>query len=331
MPGVRRNIILFNDTSRSKHFGCKLVMRELLSLMQVRGLEPSYALRVGRDWRRRADRVAALSNLSAVIVNGEGTIHHTASRPGARRLLELARFAHDRLGVPAFLVNATLHDIAPEDGPRLREFDGIFVRESRSLDAVENLGSFATVVPDLTLHAVLPRGVSARQGVCGTDNVVQSLGVRLRQLCRQNGWPFWPMHYSLRNLRRQPPSVDRFLPDYILVCLRTKDYASALAGFLTSHRLLVTGRYHAVTYAMLTRTPFLAVESNTPKISSLVADALGNTRRVIDPDDLLRTDLEQYASWEGGELASLDRFCAHARSSAERMMDDIAARIGGAS
>jgi hypothetical protein len=138
------------------------------------------------------------------------------------------------------------------------------------------------------------------------------------------------MSYARRHLRRQPPSVDRFLPSYLLVRLGVRDYAAALAGYLSGHRLLVSGRYHAVTYAMLTRTPFVAVESNTPKISSMLQDAFGGTRRVVPAERLAEIDVEEYAEWAPGELVALDAFCARARASAEAMADDIAAQIAAA-
>jgi hypothetical protein len=327
IPRARRNVVLFNDTFRSKHFGCKLVMRELNALLRRRGLQPVWSQRVGRDWRPHEEAIRALPDPAAVIVNGEGTIHHTDARPNARALLEAAAFAHERLRAPAFLINATLHELAGEDARRLQEFDRVYVRESSSLREAERLGVSARVVPDLTLHAELPRRGGERRGVCATDNVVQEVADGIRELSRRRGWPYWPMSYARRHLRRQPPSVDRFLPSYLLVRLGVRDYAAALAGYLSGHRLLVSGRYHAVTYAMLTRTPFVAVESNTPKISSMLQDAFGDTRRIVPAERLAEIDVEEYAEWAPGELAALDAFCARARASAEAMFDDIAAQI----
>lgn len=47
---------------------------------------------------------------------------------------------------------------------------------------------------------------------------------------------------------------------------------------------LITGRFHAVTYAIMCRVPFLAFESNTPKISYLVNDVGLNPSRVLHPE-----------------------------------------------
>ena len=325
MPGKTRNVAVFNDTQRSRHFGCKLVMREMLALMTARGLRQVWSQRVGRNWKPRADAIRALPDLAAIIVNGEGTIHHTATKPKPRRLLELASFAHQELRVPAYLVNATLYEIANEDAARLGEFDAVFVRDHASRLEAQRLGVEARVVPDLTLHAELPSWAGERSGICGTDSVREAIAAQIHQLCRIRGWSYWPIAYPLRNLKRQPPSVDKFLPSFIAAYSGVQDYAAVLARFMSRHRLVVTGRYHAVAYAMLTRTPFVAVESNTPKISAMLTDALGSTRRVISAEELPHMDFERFANWDEDELRRLEAFCTYAHRAAEGVFDEILA------
>ena len=92
----------------------------------------AWSHRVGVDWRTFRPN-SAIPAIAGIVVNGEGSIHHSASRPRARYLSQLGNFAHDDLGVPAFLLNATISDIEDDVADELRAFDRIWVRESGSL------------------------------------------------------------------------------------------------------------------------------------------------------------------------------------------------------
>jgi polysaccharide pyruvyl transferase WcaK-like protein len=67
--------------------------------------------------------------------------------------LALARFARDDLGVPAFLINATINDLEPMLFDELRLFTAIYVRESASEQLLATHGIRASIVPDLTFAA----------------------------------------------------------------------------------------------------------------------------------------------------------------------------------
>ena len=64
------------------------------------------------------------------------------------------------------------------------------------------------------------------------------------------------------------------------------DDPHAFLKWTAGKALIVTGRYHTVTLCVLTRTPFLYLESNTPKTTALVADVGLRTERKIEPEDL---------------------------------------------
>lgn len=303
-------------------------MDNLCLLLREQGVEPTWFWPSGRDWQLHPDQLPRRGEVDAVVVNGEGTIHHSATRPRAHWLAAVGRLSHDRLGVPAFLVNATLEANEAALYTALREFDGIFVRERGSLDELARFGLSGTLVPDLTL-AIGPRTAPARRaGVLVTDSVLPAVTARLRQYSDRHGAEYFTLHYP----RKPPPKQLRrpvlFLRRYLAW------RAAARAGRLDSDyfvnriasaRFVVSGRFHAVTVAVLTETPFVGISSNTRKTDSVVEDAFGARGRLIDLDALDSLDVEAYSRFSDEETARLRNYLRRGRSATDQMVGAIAA------
>lgn len=316
----RLNVAVFNDTRPTRHVGCQIVMRELINNLQRQDMEPVWFHPVGVDWRDNLEALPRRGDVDAVIVNGEGSIHHSQTRPRARFLPEIARFARDRLSVPAFLVNSTLYAIDDQVGDDLRVFESIFVRESQSQDVLTGFGIASSIVPDLTIQAPIA-SAGVRQGVCGTDSVIVSSAQLIRDLCKANGYPY-------RGMIRIPKSEET---SNDVVTAHVQEYCR----WLSSHELVLTGRFHTVTLCIATRTPFIAVESNTPKISAFVRDILGSTNRIVEASALAGMDLTQMAGWTQTEQQTLNDVLPRVRSATNDMfsairLSTIAARRRGA-
>lgn len=320
-------VAIFNDTRRTSHYGCEFVMETLIAQLRARAIEPVFFWPMGEDWRGRPQVAQALRSVDAVIVNGEGSIHHSARRERAHYLAEIAGHAEDTAGIPAFLVNSSLYALEQSVVDKLRRFESIYLRESRSLAALAGSGIAAAVVPDLTLLVAPPPRV-ARHGVLGTDSVKRDVAQVLKALCQRRGWH----HSKLTHAAR--PRLSEYGLGYDSLRRHAKWAHAALTGrntrdrraflaWLASHTLLCTGRFHAVTLALATRTPFLAVESNTPKISGLLEDVFGNASRVVPLDSLDALADPAARTWSAAEAAALDAFLASARQRSAAMFDHI--------
>jgi len=329
---VRRRVAVFNDTRRTSHYGCEIVMETIIAELRRRHLEPTFFWPMGHDWRGRADVAAALRTVDAVIVNGEGSIHHSARRDRAHYLTEIAAFARRTAGIPSFLINSTLFGLEPRVIDNLRQFEAIFLRESRSLAVLEGSAIDAGVVPDLTLYATHAAARGARAGVLGTDSVKHDLARRMKALSRARGWDYSRLTHAAR-----PRLADHGLHrEYLrrhakwlgaaLLGRNTRD-RQRFIDHLAAHQLVCTGRFHAVTLALATHTPFLALESNTPKISGLLEDVFGHAARVV-PMSRLETlaDPAGYA-WSAAEEAALAAFLRVARAKTTAMFDAIRTRL----
>jgi hypothetical protein len=162
------------------------------------------------------------------------------------------------------------------------------------------------VVPDITLSADLPKA-EARSGYCYSGNVKRDSGEQLAARGRAGNMPF--------------------------VCVKQEEYGEApfapgpleYARQLSSYELMLTGRFHVVTFCLATETPFVAVESNTPKISSLLRDIFGAADRVISDEEIANVDLSRFARWSDSEIAKLRTFRSAAKEKVDRMFAEIGA------
>jgi hypothetical protein len=100
------------------------------------------------------------------------------------------------------------------------------------------------------------------------------------------------------------------------------DYMDRIAGL----EMLVTGRFHAATFALAAGTPLLAVDSNTHKIAALIEDAGLDSDRVIGPDDLARLD-PRPRLWSAAEREGLDAYLDDGRKATDALFADLAGLV----
>ena len=207
--------------------------------------------------------------------------------------------------------------LPPDDLADLRHFDRIWVRESASLRILQDAGfNNAGMVPDLCFSADFNSGTE-RHGTVLTDSVLPATTAALRQRATETGARFLPMQ-PLRAL-----SYVKWAVNHAALSAAAADYYRALAGANT----VITGRFHAVIFCLLARTPVLAVASNTSKIEAMLRDALGSDSRMVEPGSL-PPDVPPYSA---DELARLSAYIATARAQAQAMFDAIAGDLRGTS
>ncbi len=312
---TRRTAFLLNDTSISGHPGCVTVMSVIRENLEKRGISIAGAWPVGLDKTLGFTLHAKAAAASAVIVNGEGTIHNTATRPGARRLLQSARHLRQLTPAPMFLINATIENLRAQDFGDLAMFSRIFVRDSRSRNYLRSHGLEAEVVPDLCLSARF--GAAPRTDrVIMTDSVLPAASALLRKCSAAAGATFLPM--------RRP--VVRSVVQWALDPASHKSSANRYFNAISSAKSVVTGRFHAAVFSLLAETPFLAVGSNTPKIQSFLFDALGDEKRMVTAD-FLRQGAITVPDLTAMELQRIRSYVASAHERAQDMFDVIGDRV----
>jgi hypothetical protein len=323
-------VVVVNDTRVDRHHGCGRVMRTLLGLAEANGLDVIATAPAHADWRADPAFMAALDRARLVIVNGEGTLHH--DRPAGVRLLEAGAEARAR-NIPAALINASWQANGPDLAARLTDFALVAARERRSAAEIAAAGHTARVVPDLSLYEPV-EPPSPRQGVGFTDSVVRHLIPALEAARRRVGGQPAPIQYGggLLSWVRQGLAREDLARPGRLIALTAARLASAPARVaddgaymarIAALDLLVTGRFHAATFALAAGTPLLALDSNTHKIAALVEDAGLDPRRLLEPHELTLARLTA-ASWTAAERANLADYLADGRRATEALFGDLA-------
>lgn len=257
-------ILLCNDTGTKSHIGCQAVSdahARMLGRMGHIVYHRYFVNELARHARPTlAETVAALegddkvmkrlNRSDAVIVNGEGTLHHNRGLEYIA-LLMLAK----RLGKATLLVNALFQDM-DIDARVLNTLDAFFVRDKLSEAYARASGLRCVHVPDSILGAGFsgdPRpdfdgalvvtdwhkSRDADVGAASTRFLIEAPAGEPRR--------FFPLH--AREARTH--------------------WAGAVAAMGTA-RLVVTARHHGVYLALMAGVPFVPLESNSWKIRATV-------------------------------------------------------------
>lgn len=333
----RPGVVVLNDTRVDRHHGCERVMGAMETLLARNGMDAVGMCPSHQDWQQDGTFLKALERARMVVVNGEGTIHH--DRPAGRKLLEIGAYARAR-GIPAVLVNAGWEANGPEMLRMLGDFAVVSVRDSASANAVRASGRSCRIVPDLSLYGPAPPRppLETRQGIAFTDSVDRFKSVALEQCRRRLDGHTLSILFPppgavgyLRFVREGFAARDALTPRVLLRILRlrhrlcqnsfacTQPFLAALSRF----RLLVSGRFHACTLALITGTPFISVPSNTGKIATLIADAGLESWRataLIDPSSIAAANA---SGWSAREREAIDAYIDTARSGADRLFMEI--------
>jgi hypothetical protein len=268
-------ILLANDTGSVDHFGCLAVSDAHARLIGRAGHTARHRIFVNQLSRFQADNetdlmdaiernpsiLALIEETDAVIVNGEGTIHHGSGLP----LLALLGVAQ-RHGKITGLVNAVFQD-TPGFEKVLTRLDTLAVREPRSLAYLQSRGLSARLQPDSILFAGFQDAPPTLEGIVVTDShwTRNDIGACLEGFAAEFGGTQVALH--------SPNSRDnwQFLP-----------------ARLANVDLLVTGRHHGVYLAIISGIPFVALPSNSHKIEGTI-EMLGAVDFFVDNCDNLRS------------------------------------------
>lgn len=334
-----KSVVLVNDTTTQMHHGCELVMRQIRLLLAKRGIKVLATSDEGTDWRSDKAFLAAAARCDAIIVNGEGTIHH--NRPAGRKLLEVTELA-EQYRIPAFLINTTYQDNPPEFKQYLDKFSAIFVREGESAKELAELAVPSTVVPDITLSYDY-QPYSERRQIGVSDSSITPISKKLFALCRENDALFLPVLRSskydgvfslterLRDVKFELTKLKLKLTgseDYLqLRNLYVKKSIKQFFDAVASCHVVVSGRFHVICFCLLTETPFLGIDGNSHKIQSMLNDIGLSPDRIIAENAIESIAMSSHYAYTQEELTALRAFKLQARAGINNMFDVIAQTI----
>mgnify|MGYP001950457446 CR=1 FL=1 len=329
-----RAAVLLNDTRCDRHHGCDLVVECILATAEKAGIRIVATAPAHCDWQSSSSFTAAFSAADLIIVNGEGTVHH--DRPSARYLLN-AGVEAQRLGKPSALINTTWYRNGTRFAELAASFDLISVRESTSAMELKQSGLSARIVPDLALLTSMPEGAT-RAGIAYSDCVVASTALQLHERMHHTDAEFLSMFHQpnrfrslLRTARRYARVKTKSDPVSTIASIRLaliearsefKDRDTFLTS-IASKKLIVTGRFHMMVLAMASRTPFLVIESNTPKCTATLTDSGLARWRSVREEEITPELMKRASLWEADEPHHLEAFISSGKEKMERLFADL--------
>ncbi|WP_226579498.1 polysaccharide pyruvyl transferase family protein [Acuticoccus sediminis] len=317
-------VALLSDTSGSLHPGSRLASTNIDRLFA----EAGHTIAARTPFLRtptKADE-ARFGDVDAIVLHGEGGIHHTDARPKVRRLLEAAVAMKAERGCPLILINATVAALDEASLRALAAFDLVVVRDGESADYLAPHIGRPRMVPDLSLAMPYEPPAGPRTGTLVIDSVEPAIDLRLAEIAAAEGLPLLRMDPRvlagpLYRIRKLP-----FVRDRLARKSRPQD---VLARVAAAERVL-TGRFHGLMFSILARRPFRAIQSNTGKIRSAIVDALGSDERHITASEALSMDpavLAAVPDFTATERTAIAAYLERAQTGAKAMMDDIAALV----
>lgn len=269
----RIRIYLFNDTSRSRHVGCKAVMRSLKAeIAEFADVIATHAVGSG------AFDPAAFAACDAVVVNGEGTIHHDSPRANfLMMILAMAQAAGKRTA----LINALYQQEQRTFADVLPRLDVMTVREVRSAAIARHHGGCPWVLLDSAADLRQLSNAKPLRKVSG--------------LVKGGTHPKAPSATWLDQLAAEKVDLSAGSLDEVVATLRQAD-------------LYVTAQHHGVYAAGLAGIPFVAVISNSHKIEGLI-EWSGLPIPVVSTEDALQNAIG-YAQKNRGVFEDFAKFLA---------------------
>lgn len=328
-------VLLLNDTSAWYHWGCSCTSLAIHRQLRNQGFavssipihlttELSSLPQTIEDFEDQSvfdgfstvnqALIHAITATDVLVINGEGTLHGV--RNASLGLLYLAYVAKLRCFKVVHLIN---HSCYPNDSAEVSEdlayflyqkvyseLDFIAVREIVSAGLLKQLGVDATVSFDCLPLFIQQTDLAHVQNndntiliagsVSWRNEAIPALGALIKTM-RKKG-------YQIKFLfgAEAYPATDDFSFIKALhqhcggeFALANTSSESEWLNLIAGAHLLISGRYHHTIAAAFLKTPFIVMESNTPKIDGLL-QMLSLDTKVSSQDDHLNDCLVQQAT-----------------------------------
>lgn len=293
-------VMVCNDTAVKAHVGCRAVSdahARMLGRLGHAVTSRFFVNEIRVDGEDRFDQLiaaverderfmAALEGVDAVVVNGEGTIHH-----GSGLALIAALHVAKRRRKITLLVNCLLEDV-PLDDDLLDAFDHLSVREIRSAAYMRSRGVRCVQTFDSIVAARFASGPSdlgdrivLTDWTAKNDPGAGAISMRLRHSGDFGpSCALFPIHGERGEMDAWPTAVSA----------------------LSAARAVVSSRHHGLYLAGLARTPFIALKGRTWKGEGLI-ETLGGDLPIVNSDDDLRAAIKGVDSRRSVYEAAFDR------------------------
>lgn len=321
MNNKHLNILLINDTSLNRHFGCHYLMNEMNRLFKVNNFKVKKRIFNDEINILNEVRKTKFKEIDFVIINGEGTLHGQQNHK-VNEILKSAKFCSEELGKKVFLINSTIADLNKDQLSYFKYFERIYVREPSSFDFLKSEKIKSKVVPDILIGLELNLKSSLGYNeIVFTDSSIRKLDhkfdeehkVKIISIKYYNHLEYYLLKFFIKF------KFLKFLYNYLQYTKEKK--AHIFLENLINSKLVVTGRFHAMIICFILKIPFVAYKSVSKKIEGVLKDAgLENRFR-----DIAKLKIYKHESLElsNEELKKIYIYKSQALIKIQSMFEDI--------
>jgi hypothetical protein len=251
-------VLYLNYTAIDPHIGCIGVCYVHLTALFNRGIDVETLSNYQLKGYWQGDRTTSLEYISnselsskiydsdAIVINGEGTLHHNRGL----FLLSIAEFAIT-VGVPVFLINTTIQEIDGFDAV-LSSLSDLAVREKSSYEYLISKGINCRLTVDSIVNAdfstIGDRDYSSKLIINDwhphAELIIQPI---VDELIVKSNTIYHPLHDSNAY----------------------SNWRYTVANYQTAE-LIIAPRYHSIYLSGLGGSPFIALPSNSHKVSGVI-------------------------------------------------------------
>ena len=251
----KKGIYFLNDTSLNLHLGCKTVVKNIKACCESNNLKIIFYDRnygnLPNSCKNYHDYIDIIKKADILLFNGEGTLHDSRGVD----MLEKCKLAKD-LNKKLVLFN-TVWQNNKDIEKYLEMFDIIAARESISAKEMQKITKKRIeIVPDMTFYSDRIIKEEKTRQIIFTDSVKNNITNELYEIAKKLNCPFYFFTSGLKS-------------KYVNQNYITEDIIASLSP----NSLIVTGRFHMLTFALKYGIPAIAIPSNTHKMEGLLKDA----------------------------------------------------------
>lgn len=261
---AKRRAIIVNHTiwlpGNAQHLGCAIVSQQIEKELYDRGIAVTGWINSLEGLSQVIQKDPSL-DFDAVVINGEGTLHH--GRPRAFEILLIGKILAER-GKSVYLVNSIWEENPDHFAELIENYSLVSVRDKASAGRLTSKGIHAIYAPDLSwVYEISAEEARPSREVIGVqDCVVKDRARLLAAFARTKQAQFHVMGRFYYEVQQE--LIEGSDPLRFPKILEPGDFRSANAW--------VTGRYHGLILALRHRQIAVSVASNTSKISQLLQE-----------------------------------------------------------
>lgn len=324
---------LVNDTRFEHHYGCLFATENIIEQMTDIGCKLYSSWGLGDSITLDDFYKKNKSHVQLWVINAEGTLH--SSNRSCIQIVELISKAR-AFGSVVIVINGTWFNNTKELTSKLQEASILAFRDGESTRPFFG----AMSLPDFASKELINRRLlkSANNLIFVTDSILYEDTMRMKEFAVSinalplsieygTGFFYWRHNAKRFGKKRIIYKPIRFLKFLLASYFFSKGRVFSADLFVkkvASAALIVTGRYHVVVVCLALRIPFIAIDSNTPKINYLLDD-VGLLDRLVDKEKLFSSSFEHssYIGFNEAENKKIDMYFKHGNQSFKKLNIDM--------